>query len=332
MNTRILGKTGARVSEVGLGTWQLGADWGNVDETAALAILHRAYDGGVTLFDTADVYGLGISERTIGRFLREVQGDVHVATKLGRMEPATSGGVWPERYTLQMAREACQRSCKNLGVDAIFLQQWHCPPTAWFRSGEIFDHMEVLKKEGLIQHWGCSVESVEEGLICMTQPDCASLQVIFNIFRQKLVTDLLPIAARNGVGILARVPLASGLLTGKFKKDHKFAADDHRNYNADGQAFNVGETFAGLPFADGVALADQVSRILPTDSGTMAQHSLRWVLDHPAVSAVIPGASRPDQVDANVATSALPPLSPGVHHALCALYTDAIAPKIRGPY
>lgn len=334
MKYRKLGKTDVRISEVGLGTWQLGsADWGNVDEKAALAILHEAYDRGVNFFDTADVYGLGVSEKVIGKFLGEVNKKVYVATKLCRVEWVKEDCTWPTRYSLPMARKACQRSCKNLGVDAIFLQQWHCPPTEWLRSGEIFDHMETLKKEGLIQHWGCSVESVEEGLLSMTHPGCASLQVIFNVFRQKLVTDLLPVAKRCNVGILARVPLASGLLTGKFKANHKFAKSDHRNYNANGKAFNVGETFAGLPFAEGAKLSQQIKSILPKKKTIpMAQLSLRWILDHPEVTTVIPGASRPDQANANAAASGIAKLPSSVHKKLRELYAKSIEQHIRGPY
>lgn len=334
MKQRTLGKTGVKVSEVGLGTWQLGGgDWGAITEKEALSILHKAVDTGVNLLDTADVYGLGVSERFIGKFLKEVKGTVHVATKLCRVNWVKANFTWPGVYTLAMAREATQQSLKNLGVDSLFLQQWHCPPTAWLRSGEIFEHMEALKKEGLIQNWGCSVESVEEGLLAMTHPGCASLQVIYNIFRQKVTSDLLPVAKRCNVGILARVPLASGLLTGRFQHGHKFPEKDHRNFNADGKAFNVGETFAGLPFEKGVELAEKIKAILkPSDSVPMAQLALRWLLDHAEVSTVIPGATKLSQAESNAAASALAPLSPAVHQALQELYAREIAAAIRGPY
>jgi aryl-alcohol dehydrogenase-like predicted oxidoreductase len=333
MNYRVLGKTGVRVSEVSLGTWQLGGgDWGAMSEKNALAILHASVDRGVNFFDTADVYGMGMSERCIGRFLREAKGKVHVATKLCRREWVQLKG-WPAEFTLEMARKDCQDSLKNLGVETIFLQQWHCPPTAWMRSGEIFEHMETLKKEGLIRNWGCSVESVEEGLLCMQHPGCASLQVIYNIFRQKLTDELLPVAQRNNVGILARVPLASGLLTGRFTRESTFAEKDHRNYNADGAAFNVGETFAGVPFQKGVEFADRIKAILkPTAEVPMAQLALRWLLDHDAVSAVIPGATKLAQAEGNVRASSLPPLGPEVHTALRALYDTEIAREVRGTY
>jgi aryl-alcohol dehydrogenase-like predicted oxidoreductase len=209
MKYRRLGKTGAKVSEVGLGTWQLGnADWGVLSDKEALAILHRAVERGVNLLDTADVYGLGISERIIGKFLKETRETVYVATKLARKLWVEQQG-WPVKYTLALARKSTEESLKRLGVDALFLQQWHCIPTAMLRSGEALDHLETLKTKGLIQNWGASVESIEEGLLCMTHPGCATLQVIYNIFRQKLTDELLPVAKRCDVGILARVPLAS---------------------------------------------------------------------------------------------------------------------------
>ena len=332
MEYRTLGKTGVKVSEVGLGTWKLaGADWGAVSGKAAMAILHRAVDSGVNLFDTADVYGLGISERVIGKFLKESKCRVHVATKLGRVYWVKHG--WPKRPTLKMARQATQKSLKNLGVDSIFLQQWHCIPTQMLRDGDALEHLETLKKEGLIQNWGASVESIEEALLCMTHPGCATLQVIYNIFRQKLTDELLPVARRCGVGILARVPLASGLLTGKFKKEHEFPAKDHRNYNRDGKVFNAGETFAGVPFEKGVTFAQQARKILkPTQKVSMAQLALRWILDHDAVSTVIPGATRAEHADSNAAASALRPLTAAQHAALRELYEKKIAATIRGPY
>jgi len=333
MKYRLLGKTGVKVSEVGLGTWQLGgADWGVVSEKDALAILHKAVDQGVNLLDTADVYGLGTSERFIGKFLKETREAVHVTTKLGRVVWVQQKG-WPKKFTLAMAREATQQSLKNLGVDSIFLQQWHCVPTEWLRQGDVLEHLETLKKEGLIRNWGCSVETVEEGLICAGHKGCASLQVIYNIFRQKLTDELLPVAKKNSVGILARVPLASGLLTGKFSHGQKFAEKDHRNYNADGKAFNVGETFAGLPFEKGVDLTDKIRTILkPTESVPMAAMALRWILDHDAVSAVIPGATKLSHAASNAQGSGLKPLSRETHDALAQLYRKEIAPAIRGPY
>jgi aryl-alcohol dehydrogenase-like predicted oxidoreductase len=333
VNYRQLGRTGVAVSDVGLGTWQLGgADWGAMDDARAVGLLHRAAERGVTFFDTADVYGMGASEQAIGRFLRETRETVYVATKAGRRIWVEGNLAWPDRITLDMARRATQRSLTHLGVDALFLQQWHCLPTDEYRRGDVFEHLETLKREGLIQHWGCSVESVEEARLCMAHPGCASLQVIFNVFRQKLVGDLLPDAVQRGVGILARVPLASGLLTGRFLPGHQFAADDHRRYNADGQVFNVGETFAGLPFDVGVRLAERVRDIFANPAVPMAQLALRWILDHPAVSTAIPGATTLEQADSNAASSDLARLSPDVHERLRELYEADIAGAIRGPY
>ncbi len=333
MKYRRLGKTGTKVSEVGLGTWQLGnADWGVLSDKDALAILHRAVERGVNLIDTADVYGLGISESIIGKFLKETRETVYVATKLGRKLWVEQQG-WPAKYTLALTRKSTEESLKRLGVDALFLQQWHCIPTEMLRSGEALDHLETLKTKGLIQNWGASVESIEEGLLCMTHPGCATLQVIYNVFRQKLTADLLPVAKRCDVGILARVPLASGLLTGKFKQGHTFAPKDHRHYNRDGKAFNVGETFAGVPFEKGVAFAAKIERILkPAARKPMAQLALRWLLDHDAVSTVIPGASKIEQADSNAAASSLPRLTAAQHEALRELYAKEIAPTIRGLY
>jgi aryl-alcohol dehydrogenase-like predicted oxidoreductase len=333
MKYRVLGKTNARVSEVGLGTWQLGgAGWGDaISDDDALRIMHRSVELGVNLFDTADVYGDGRSERLIGRFLKESKAEVYVSTKLGRRVWASGG--WPETFTLEMARKHTQDSLKNLGVDSIFLQQWHCIPTEMLRSGEALQVLQQLQNEGLIQNWGCSVESVEEGLLCMEHPGCASLQVIFNIFRQKLTDELLPVAQRNNVGILARVPLASGLLSGRFKPGHKFNEADHRSFNADGQKFNVGETFAGVGFEKGVAFAQKVEGILkPTAQASMAQQALRWILDHDAVSSVIPGATKLSQAESNAKASELPSLPPEAHLALENLYAEEIAGAIRGAY
>lgn len=334
MKHRKLGRTGIQVSEVGLGTWQLGsADWGQVSEHDAVAILQRAADSGVNFLDTADVYGGGVSERIIGKFLKQTDHTIHVATKCGRKLWVDLGLQWPERITLEMARQATEQSLQNLGVDSLVLQQWHCLPTEEYRRGDVFEHLETLKREGLIQHWGCSVESVEEARLCLAHPGCETLQVIYNIFRQKLTEDLLPLARQSDIGILARVPLASGLLTGRFRPGHQFPSQDHRHYNADGQVFNVGETFAGLPFDKGVELAEKVKAILaPASDEAMSQLALRWILDHEAVSTVIPGATRPAQAESNAAVSGLLPLGEATHQQLRDLYQQEIAPEIRGPY
>jgi len=327
---RPLGRTGAHVSAIGLGTWQLGgADWGDVSDDDALAMLHRAVELGVNFFDTADVYGAGRSEQLIARFLKETREPVHVATKLGRRGDGENG--FPQNFTLKAVREHTQESIARLGVERLFLTQWHCIPTEVMKDGEVFEHLRTIRKEGLIEHWGVSVESVGEGLLCMEHDDCASLQVIFNIFRQKVATELLPVAKQKKVGIIARVPLASGLLSGKFTADHQFGESDHRNYNADGQKFNVGETFAGLPFKTGVQMANEIAQVVG-DEAPLAQTSLRWILDHEAVSTIIPGATKLSQVESNCSAAGLSPLSSDVHHQLSSLYESSIAGNIRGKY
>jgi aryl-alcohol dehydrogenase-like predicted oxidoreductase len=324
---RQFGSTGWSVSEVGLGTWQLGgADWGDVDERSALEVLHAAADAGVNFFDTADVYGLGRSERLVGRFLKERQGEFHVATKLGRFpEP---GG--PRNFSLDTFRSHTEASLERLEVEAVDLMQLHCIPTELLRSGEVFHWLRLLRDEGKIRAFGASVESVEEAEICLGEDGLAALQVIFNIFRQK-PTTLFAEAEERGVGLIVRLPLASGLLAGKFKKSTVFADNDHRKYNRDGQAFNVGETFAGLPFELGVELADALRPLVPR-SFSMAQMALRWILDFAAVSVVIPGARNADQVRSNVAASELPPLSDDLHERLEEFYHARVRPNIRGPY
>jgi aryl-alcohol dehydrogenase-like predicted oxidoreductase len=254
MKTRTFGRTGAEVSEVGLGCWQLGgADWGNVSDDQALSILAAAVDSGVTFFDTADVYGAGRSETLIGRYLKQTAAQIFVATKLGRTQD-----LYPDKYTEAGIRASIEASLARLGVDTIDLIQLHCVPTEIMRRGEIFEWLRTCQKEGKIRSFGASVESMDEALLCLEQSDLASLQIIFNIFRQKPIKTLFPRAKEKKVAIIIRLPLASGLLTGKIKKDTNFAATDHRSYNRDGQQFNVGETFAGLPFEKGVELSEEL--------------------------------------------------------------------------
>lgn len=335
MHNRPFGSSSVQVSEVGLGTWQLGGtEWGNVTDQQALAVLQQAFDNGITLFDTADIYGQGRSEILIGQFLRKLgvhARQLHVATKLGRRFDAPNG--WPQNFTLQGMRQHTQESLKRLGIDQIFLQQFHCIPFEELQEGEVFEHMRALQKEGLIRQWGVSVETVEEGLYCLKQPGCSALQVIFNIFRQKLVHELLPEAQAAGVAILARVPLASGLLSGRFTAAQAFAPTDHRHFNANGEKFNVGETFAGIPFDEGLELVEKIRTILqPNEVLTMSTLALRWILDHPAVTSVIPGATRPEQVRLNAAASDAQPLGELVHQQLHLLYMQEIRPLVRGKY
>ena len=325
MNTRNLSSRGPEITECGLGCWQLGGGWGNPwDDAIAQEILTAAYEAGVRFFDTANVYGDGESELSIGRFLK-THHDVFVATKLGR------GDIYPNGYTRQSLRAATERSLERLGVDQLDLTQLHCVPMEELRKGDIFDWLREQRDEGLIARFGASVESDAEGLICLEQEGLTSLQVIFNIFRQKPLTELFPKAQEKGVGIIVRLPLASGLLTGKLTRDTQFREDDHRNFNRDGAEFNVGETFAGLPYELGVDLSQEVTALTPPGM-TTAQFAQRWILDSDAVSVVIPGASSPKQARGNAAVSGLPPLSTDLHARLGQFYKDKVRDSIRGPY
>lgn len=328
MNYRQLGNFGPTVSEIGLGCWQLGGgDWGEVSDERALAILRASIEAEVRLLDTADVYGLGRSESLIGRYVRESGVRPFIATKLGRF-PHPGGA---DNFSLATFRGHIDASLKRLGVDHLDLLQLHCVPTALLRSGEVFDWLRTLRAEGKIAGFGASVESDEEALICLAQPDIAALQIIFNIFRQKPIETVLEMADARGVAIIVRLPLASGLLTGKFDSRTTFASTDHRSYNRDGDAFNVGETFAGLQFETGVALANELRAFVPYNM-TMAQMAIRWILDYPAVTTVIPGASSPEMAIVNAAVSDLQPLSPALHAKLAEFYRTKVAGHIRGPY
>ena len=302
-----------------------------VDSAEAQTILTRSVECGVNFIDTADVYGMGHSERAIGKFLKSTSAELHVATKLGRRHDEPHG--WPQNFTLETMRTHTEDSLRHLGVDTLFLTQLHCIPTDELRRGEVFDHLRALQSEGLVQHWGVSVETMEEGLLCLEQPGLTSLQIIFNIFRQKLVEELLPAAQAKGVGLIARVPLASGLLAGRFTADTTFPEADHRHYNAEGQCFNIGETFAGVGLTNGAVLAEAVRGAMP-DPGehSMAQQALRWILDHDAITTVIPGASRLAQAESNPAVSGMNSLPPEIHSKLRELYADRIQEKIVGAY
>lgn len=328
MTDRHLGTNGFKVSEVGLGCWQIGADWGKaLNETQSIEILETAVTNGINFFDTADVYGNGRSESLIGKFLKRSDAKVKVATKFGR-----NSNVFPNNYTKDTLRASVEGSLERLGLQKLDLLQLHCVPFNVLKQGAIFDWLRELKEEGLIDQFGASVETVEEGIFCIEQEGIASLQVIFNILRQKLVTELLPKAEEKGVGIIVRLPLASGLLTGKFSKTTTFAKDDHRNYNKDGAMFNVGETFAGLPFEKGIDIIEGIrNKILP-DNLNMVQLALRWILDHKAVSTIIPGASSPKQVISNASVAEIPSLSEDIHEALTLLYAKGIHEHIRGVY
>ncbi len=325
--SRYVPRLDVNVSEIGLGCWQIGgADWGAVADQEAFAIFDRAIESGVTFWDTADVYGGGRSERLIGAYLKQFKPKVFVATKLGR-----SSSLFPNAYTEKGIREAVEQSLGRLGVDALDLIQLHCIPTAVLREAAVFDWLRTLRSEGKIRAFGASVESMEEAELCLAQPQLASLQIIFNLFRQKPLDVVLPRAAELGVGVIVRLPLASGLLSGRFNRHTTFAPSDHRTYNRNGEHFNVGETFAGLPFEVGVELAEGLRTLVPPGLD-MAVWAQRWLLDQPAVSTVITGASKPAQVTTNASASAAKRLSEADHVALAQFYREKVANRIRGPY
>lgn len=329
MNTRIFGKTGRVGGEVGLGTWQIGGNWGDVPDATGLAVLRTAYELGTTFFDTADVYGDGRSETLIGKFLKETRARdrLFIATKLGRRgDPG-----WPGNFTREVVRRHTEDSLRRLCLDALDLTQLHCVPPDVLRRGELFGWLDELKREGKIKAYGASVEAMDEALWCCAQPGCASLQIIFNIFRQKPIHALFDTARTSGVALIVRLPLASGLLGGKMTQATRFPAEDHRNFNRDGQHFNVGETFAGLPFEKGVELADALKTHVSAGL-TMAGWALRWCLDFEAVSVIIPGAKSPEQARANIRAGTLAPLGAAQHAKLAAFYEQEVAAHIRGPY
>lgn len=318
-----------QVAEAGLGTWQLGsADWGTIDKEEAFKILQTYIDEGGNFIDTADVYGMGVSETLIGEFLKTQTKELFVATKLGRRHDGANG--WPQNFTYDAIRRHVEDSLTHLQQSQLFLEQLHCIPTEAMRQGDVFKHLARLQQEGLIRYWGASVETSEEALLCMEQEGLASLQIIFNLFRQHVAEEVFAKAAAKGVALIIRVPLASGLLSGKFTATTTFAEKDHRNYNADGAAFNAGETFSGVEFSRGVAMAGKMKELLP--AGNMATAAIRWILDHPEVTTVIPGASKVSQVTGNNAASAMPPLTADTHKQLRILYNTEVLPFIRGHY
>ena len=327
MNYRSFGHESVEVSEVGLGTWQLGSgDWGEVPERRAETILETALEEGINFFDTADVYGDGVSESRIGRFFAGRDETPFVATKAGRNpEPG-----WPENFEPDVMRGHVEASRERLDVDRIDLLQLHTIPLEELKRGTVFETLRELQAEGIIDRFGASVESMEEALYCLEVDGLSSLQIIFNVFRQRPAEQLFDRAAAEGVALIVRVPLASGLLAGKFSEEDEFPESDHRNYNRDGEVFNVGETFAGLPFRTGVRISRAIEAQVPPGM-SMAQMALRWILDHEAVTTVIPGASRPEQVRHNAAASDLDPLSDGLHEWLTTLFEEQISPEIRGP-
>lgn len=323
MEKRVLGRTGRPVSVIGLGTWQLGADWGDVREEDALAVLEASVEAGVTLFDTADVYGDGRSEQLIGRFLKErPAAEVFVATKFGRRAEQR-----PEHYNLANFRAWSDRSRTNLGVERLDLVQLHCPPTPVYSSDEVFDALDTLVAEERIAAYGVSVETCAEALTAIARPGVASVQIILNAFRLKPLEQVLPAAEAAGVAILARVPLASGLLSGRYSERTVFPADDHRTYNRHGEAFDQGETFSGVDFATGVEAAREFAALAP-EGATPAQTALRWIIQQPGASTVIPGARNVAQARANAAAAALAPLPEATLDAVRELYDRRIRPQV----
>ncbi|GLX50812.1 aldo/keto reductase [Streptomyces hygroscopicus subsp. hygroscopicus] len=311
------------MSVVGLGTWQLGADWGDVAEKDALAVLEAAAEAGVTFFDTADVYGDGRSERTIAAFLGG-RPDLHVlvATKMGRRVDQI-----PENYVLDNFRAWNDRSRRNLGVDRIDLVQLHCPPTPVYSTDAVYDALDTLVEEERVAAYGVSVETCAEALAAIARPNVASVQIILNPFRMKPLREVLPAARAAGVGIIARVPLASGLLSGNYTKDTVFAADDHRTFNRHGEAFDQGETFSGVDYETGVEAAAEFAALAP-EGCTPAQLALRWIIGQEGVTTVIPGARNPEQARANATAAKMPPLPRETFTAIRDLYERRVKEQV----
>lgn len=321
---RPLGDSGLEVSEVGLGCWQLGGDFGPIDEQRVNQILAAADSSGITFWDTADVYGGGQSERLIGDWCKNNKRDRVIATKFGR-----NGELYPNGYTADNIRRSIDDSLQRLQLPCLPLLQMHCIPADMLTDDTLWYCIDDLKKEGLVSNIAASVETIEQARTCLDIPSITSLQIILNIFRQDACESLIMDAKNKGVGILARLPLASGLLTGKMKADTQFSSSDHRNYNKDGAAFSVGETFSGLPYEKGLALVDELKTFIP-DGMTMAQFAIRWCLDQEGVSSVLAGASNAQQVVGNAQAANLPSLSKSTHQDLREFYLSKVRPNVRG--
>ncbi len=323
MNYRELGHTGWKVSEISFGAWAIGGAWGSVDDKDSLAALHAALDAGVNFFDTADVYGDGRSERLLAKLKKERKEPFYIATKAGRRLREQT----PEGYSRENLTTFIERSLRNLETEALDLLQLHCPPTQVYYMPEVFDVLDDFTKAGKIRHYGVSVEKVEEAIKAVEFPNVQSVQIIFNIFRQRPADFFFGLAQQRKVGILARVPLASGMLTGKITRETKFSKDDHRSFNRRGEAFDRGETFSGVDFKVGLGTVGELEKLLPSNA-TLAQLALRWILEFPAVTCAIPGAKRPEQVVENAAASSLPPLPPETMKKIRALYDADIRPHV----
>jgi len=319
---RRLGKTGREVSEIGFGAWAIGGSWGGTDDSVSREAMHAAVDAGVTFFDTADVYGDGHSERLIAELLRERSEPLVVATKFGRRVPIDVAS-----YTYENLRSWLDRSRENLGLDTIDLVQLHSLPWETYYTPNVFEACDRLVQEGLVRAYGVSVEKVEEGLKAIEYPGVATVQIIFNILRQRPAELFFEQARLRDVGVIVRVPLASGLLTGKFNGETTFSSDDHRLFNRHGEEFDVGETFAGVDFEQGLAAVEELRELVP-ERATMAQLALRWILGFEAVSTVIPGAKTAEQARANAEAADLPPLPQHTLEAIAAIYRERIAPSV----
>jgi aryl-alcohol dehydrogenase-like predicted oxidoreductase len=323
MEYRELGRTGWKVSEISFGTWAIGGTWGTVDDKESIAALHRSLDLGVNFFDTADVYGDGRSERLLAQLRKERRDEFYVATKAGRrLDPHIASG-----YNRQNLTDFVDRSLKNLETEALELLQLHCPPTEVYYMPEVFGVLDDLVKAGKIRYYGVSVEKVEEALKAIEYPEVQSVQIIFNLFRQRPADLFFSEAQRRRVGILARVPLASGLLTGKLTRDSRFAADDHRTFNRHGEAFDRGETFSGLDYEAGLQAVEALRPLVPSGQ-TLAQMALRWILMFPAVTCAIPGAKRPQQAEENILAASLPPLSDTTMAGINEIYDRYVRPQV----
>ena len=323
MKYRIFGKTNWKVSEVGLGTWALGGGWGRVSESDAIGVLEKAIERGINFFDTADVYGDGKSEQLIGQVLKSTDQKIYVATKFGRrLDPHVSSG-----YTKDNLERFLDRSLGNLGVDTIDLIQLHCPPIDLYYKPEVFEALDSFVEQGKIQHYGVSVEKVEEGLKAIEYPGVVSVQIIFNIFRQRPSELFFEQCKKKNIAVIARVPLASGLLTGKMSLTTKFPEDDHRNYNRQGKFFDVGETFSGVDFEIGLKAVEELKGIKPDDI-SFAQMALKWILMHSEVSCVIPGAKNTKQLEENISASELTDLDPDVLKGIKIIYENLIKSKV----
>ncbi len=323
MKFRALGRTGWKVSEVSFGAWAIGGAWGDVSDEESLAALNQAIDSGINFLDTADVYGDGRSERLIAQLKKSRKEEIIVATKAGRKLPKQT----VEGYSRANLTEWVDTNLRNLGTDALDLLQLHCPPTDAFYHPEIFAILDDLVQQGKVRYYGVSVERVEEALKAIEYPNVQTVQIIFNCFRQRPADLFFAQAKLKQVGILARVPLASGLLTGKFKADTKFAADDHRNFNRHGEAFDVGETFAGVDYNLALDAVEEIRSLIPAGT-SMSQFALRWILMFDAVTCAIPGGKRPSQVADNARASDLPPINPEAMAAIRDLYNTRIRPLV----